>query len=120
MWEQTLKERVTWKGDTSTASISVQIEEEDNITDAQNFFLGPKKVSKVLMKEVLLFEPITDNNYPKVETVDLALTNIIGKMTSNWIINDRVKGSIIVQNLASSKFRLGEDTPLRLPGAWNV
>ena len=90
---------MTWKGDTSTASISVQIEEEDNITDAQNFFLGPKKVSKVLMKEVLLFEPITDNNYPKVETVDLALTNIIGKMTSNWIINDRAKGSIIVQNL---------------------
>ena len=76
---------MTWRGDISTASISVPIEEEDKITDTQNFFLGTKKVSKVLMKEVLLFEPITDNNYPKVETVDLALTNIISKMTSNWI-----------------------------------
>ena len=99
-----------------TASNSVQIQEEDKIPDTKNFFLGPK----VLMKEVLLFETITDNNYPKVEPVGLALTNNIGKMTSNWITNDRVKRSLIVQNLASSKFRLGENSPLRLPGAWNA
>ena len=67
-------------------------------------FPGPKKVSKVWMKKVFLFEPITDSNYPKVATADLALTNR-GKMTSNWMTNDKVKWSLKVQNLAFSKFR---------------
>ena len=51
------------------------------------------------MKEFLLFEPITDGNYHK------ALTNSRGKMTSNWMTNDKVKWSLKVQNLAFSKFR---------------
>ena len=40
-----------------------------------------------------LVEPNTDSNYPypKVATVDLTLTNITGKMTSNRITNNRVK-----------------------------
>ena len=103
--EHALMERGAWGGDISTASTSDHIEEEGKITDTRIFFPGPKKVSKVWMKKVFLFEPITDSNYPKVATADLALTNNRGKMTSNWMTNDKVQWSLQVQNLAFSKFR---------------
>ena len=101
--EARLKE-LGWQGRTPVASVALHIE-EGNIVDTQIFLTGNKEVGKV-SAEMLWGQPLTDESYAKIETIDLAHASIHGRMVSDWIPGDKLDWALKVKNTDNQRYKV--------------
>ena len=101
--EAKLKE-LGWQGRTPMASVALHIE-EGNIVDTQIFLTGTKEVGKV-SAEMLWGQPLTDESYAKIETIDLAHASIHGRMVSDWIAGDKLDWALKVKNNDNNRYKV--------------
>ena len=94
-----------YDGDGIATSIGVYVSDEGNIIGTQIFINGCKEVGR-LMASILWDKPLNKEDYAKVESVDLSLANIRGRMVSDWISGDKLDWCLKVMNPETKKYRV--------------
>ena len=94
-----------WNGETQVASVALTQDDEGKITGSQVVLSGSREIGHI-SANTIWGEPLTQEDYVKIHQMDVAITNIQGRMVSDWVHSNQMDWVLKILNKETNKYRI--------------
>ena len=103
--ESCLKDIPGWDADSLVASVGIHVKDDGGIESVQIFLIGFKDVGRC-QGSILFGDAMAEEDYIKIDQVDMSLADIWDKLVSDWIPSDALDWTLKMFNPETKKYKV--------------